>query len=278
MVSVYNSTAGISSTNLINRNDRAQHNAGSALASGKKINKASDDAASLAIATILSSDVSSLKQSATNLVQGTALLQTADGALEQAGNILGRMKSLATQANSGSLDPSAQTAINQEYQSLLGELNNLGTTTNFNGQNLVNGSFNQNFQSGSSATDTLNVDLSSVDLSSAGLGLTAGFGANPNALSTQGSAASTSNELDTAINNLSSFRSQVGSLQLGFSTRGDVVDTEIENTIAAQSALQDADIGKAQTDFTNSKLLTDLSIASAAQGKRMSSSLLQLVR
>ena len=107
-----------------------------------KINKASDDAASLAIATILSSDVSSLKQSATNLVQGTALLQTADGALNRR-EILGRMEILYKRRPNSriSLDPSAQTAINQEYQSLLGELNNLGTTTNFNGQNLVNGSF-----------------------------------------------------------------------------------------------------------------------------------------
>lgn len=278
MVSVYSSTSGISSTNQINRNDRLQNNASNSLASGKRINKASDDAASLAIASVLGSDVSSLKQSASNLVQGTALLQTADGALEQAGNILGRMKELSTMANSGSLDTNARTAINDEYQSLSSELNNLGSSTNFNGQNLVDGSFNQNFQAGTSGTSTISADLSSVDLSSSGLGLTGAFGANPNALLTQSSAAGTSSELDSAITNLSNFRSQVGAVSSSFSARGDVLETDIENTLAAQSAIQDADIGKASSDFSGSNLLRDLSIATAAQGNRMSSALLKLVR
>ena len=158
MVSMFSATSGIGSPASINRNDRTQNQNSNQLASGKKINKASDDAASLAISAVLGGDVAALKQSSTNLVQGTALLQTADGALQQAGNILDRMKSLTTQANSGGLDPSAQTAINQEYQSLLGELNNLGSTTEFNGQRIVDGTFNGSFQSGSSGTDTLSAD------------------------------------------------------------------------------------------------------------------------
>lgn len=278
MVSVYSSTSGISSTHTVNRNDKAQNAAGTQLASGKKINKASDDAASLAIAAVMGADVSALKQSATNLVQGTSLLQTADGALEQAGSILDRMKSLATQANSGSLDPNSQAAINQEYQSLLGELNNLGATVKFNGQNLVDGSFNQNFQAGTDASSTVATDLTSVDLTASGLGLTAGTGASATALSSPAAAQATASELDTAINNLASNRATVGALQSQFSTRGDVLQTEIENTLAAQSAIADADIGEASKNMAGSKLLTDLSIAAAAQGNRLSSSVLQLVR
>lgn len=278
MVSVYSSTTGISSSNQIGRNERTQTQTGNQLSSGKRINKASDDAASLAISAILSSDVSALKQSATNLVQGTSLLQTADGALEQAGQILDRMKSLATQANSGSLDPNSQNAINQEYQSLLGELNNLGATAQFNGQNILDGSFNQTFQSGTDGTDTINADLSTLDLSAAGLGLTGALGANPNALLTQASAQNTSNELDTAINNLASFRSTVGAIQSEFLKRGEVLENSINSALEANSALSDVDIGEASKNFANSRALTDLSIAAAAQGNRLSSSILQLVR
>ncbi|HOO52343.1 MAG TPA: flagellin, partial [Alphaproteobacteria bacterium] len=82
MVSVYSSTSGVGSTSQINRNDRTQNQHSNQLASGKKISKASDDAAGLAISAILGSDVAALKQSSSNLVQGTALLQIADGALD----------------------------------------------------------------------------------------------------------------------------------------------------------------------------------------------------
>ncbi|OIN86308.1 MAG: hypothetical protein AUJ12_06625 [Alphaproteobacteria bacterium CG1_02_46_17] len=277
MVSVYD-TISTSSTSYINRNDRAQSQSNTSLASGKKINKASDDAASLAISALLSSDVSTLKQSATNLVQGTALLQTADGALEQAGNILDRMRSLSSQASSAGLDTASQNAVNDEYQSLAGELNSLASDTNFNGKNLVDGTFSQTFQSGTDGTTTLQVDLSGVDLSGAGLGLSAAFGANINALSTQSSAQATTAEIDNAISNLANYRSQVGALQSSFSTQGEVVETTTENTQSANSALSDVDIGKAATDFKNSDVLTQLSVASAAQGHKMQSSLLQLVR
>ncbi len=277
MVSVYDTTS-TSSTSFINRNDRAQSQSNTSLASGKKINKASDDAASLAISALLSSDVSTLKQSATNLVQGTALLQTADGALEQAGNILERMRSLSSQASSAGLDTGSQNAVNDEYQSLAGELNSLASDTSFNGRNLVDGTFSQTFQSGTDGATTLQADLTGVDLSVTGLGLSAAFGANINALSTQSSAQATTAEIDNAISNLANYRSQVGALQSSFSTQGEVVETTIENTQSANSALSDVDIGKAATDFKNSDVLTQLSMASAAQGHKIQSSLLQLVR
>ncbi len=277
MVSVNTVTSGIY-TSSINKNNQAQSKSLGQIASGKSINKASDNAAGLAVALQLGSDVSTLKQASTNLVQGSALLQTADGGLQQAGNILNRMKELATQATSGSVDATGRTAINDEYQNLKTELDGLSTSTTFNGQKVLDGSYNNNFQAGTSATDTINADLSGVNVSASGLGLTPAAGANANALSTSTSAQATSAELDTAINKLSSYRSQVGAIQSSFTTRSDVVDTESQSLQEAQSAIQDADIAKSQTDFTNSKLLSELSIAASAQGNKMSASLLKLVR
>lgn len=279
MVSVYSSTAsGVSSTSLINRNERSANKSLAEISSGKSINKASDNAAGLAIATQLMSDVSTLRQTSTNMLQGSSLLQTADGGLDQAGNILDRMKELATQASSGSLDANARTAINGEYQNLKDELNGISSNTTFNGQNLLNGTYNNDFQAGTSSSDVISANLTSVDTSSTGLGLTAGAGDNANALSTPASAQATSAELDTAIKNLSAARSQVGSIQSSFETRGDVIDSQIENTISAQSDIMDADIGKSMSEFKNSKLLNDLSLAAASQGNNLKPSLLRLVR
>lgn len=95
----------------------------------------------------------------------------------------------------------SRTAINNEYQNLKTELDSISTGTTFNGQNLVDGSYNNDFQAGKSATDVINVDLTTVDASSTGLGLTPAVGGSATALSTPISAQATSAELDTAINN-----------------------------------------------------------------------------
>lgn len=278
MVSIASNTSGSVSNVYLNRNEKAASKSLGQIASGKSINKASDNAAGLAIATQLMSDVSTLRQSSTNLLQGSSVLQTADGALEQSGNILNRMKELSTQATSGSLDANSRSAINTEYQNLKSELDSISSNTNFNGQNLVDGSYNNDFQAGTSVTDVISADLTTVNASSTGLGLTPGVGGSATALSTPAAAQATSAELDNAINNLSAQRAQIGALQSSFSTRGEVIDSNIENTLSAQSSIMDADIGKSMSEFRNSRNMTELSLAAAAQGNNMNKSLLRLVR
>lgn len=278
MVSVSSATTNGVYTSQLNRTERDATKSLNQVSSGKAINKASDNAAGLAIATQLSSDVTSLRQSGTNLLQGSSVLQTADGALEQTGNILNRMKELSTQAQSGSLDSNSRSAVNDEYQNLKSELDKISDNTSFNGQKLVDGSYNNNFQAGASGSNVINADLTAIDSSGAGLGLTAGGAGSATALATPASAQATSAELDTAIDRVSSYRAEIGSLQSSLSTRSDVVDSETENTISAQSAIMDADIGKAMSEFKNSNLMNEAALAAAAQGNKMASSILKLVR
>ena len=278
MVSVSSATTNGVYTSQLNRTERDATKSLNQVSSGKAINKASDNAAGLAIATQLSSDVTSLRQSGTNLLQGSSVLQTADGALEQTGNILNRMKELSTQAQSGSLDSNSRSAVNDEYQNLKSELDKISDNTSFNGQKLVDGSYNNNFQAGASGSNVINADLTAIDSSGAGLGLTAGGAGSATALATPASAQATSAELDTAIDRVSSYRAEIGSLQSSLSTRSDVVDSETENTISAQSAIMDADIGKAMSEFKNSNLMNETALAAAAQGNKMASSILKLVR
>src|SRR5580692_2390058 len=102
------------------------------LSSGSRINSGADDAAGLSLVNGLQANSQALTQSATNATEGVGLLQVADGALSQVTSLLNRAVTLATEASNGTLNASQDSAANQEYQSILSEVNNIGATTTFN--------------------------------------------------------------------------------------------------------------------------------------------------
>jgi flagellin len=165
-----NTSANSALLNL-NKNAAMQEKFLNQLSSGSRINSSSDDAAGLAVAGQLQADITTLTQSARNAQQAEALLQTADGALARQGDILQRMKSLATQYNSGTVDANSRTFINSEYTALVDQLDLISSSTEFNGSNLIDGSYDQNFVVGIQAADAINVDMSGIDSTSAGLNL-----------------------------------------------------------------------------------------------------------
>src|ERR1700723_3540170 len=112
------------------------------LSSGSRINSGADDAAGLSIADGLHANEAALTQSAQNAQNGVGLLQTADGALSQVTSLLDRAVTLATEASNGTLNTSQDAAANQEYQSILSEINNIGTTTTFNQQTVFGSNTN----------------------------------------------------------------------------------------------------------------------------------------
>ncbi len=167
-------TAANSALRYLNLNASEQSSSLSKLASGSRITKASDDAAGLAIGTRIQSDVTVLSQAATNASQATAILQTADGGMARIGDILQRMKSLATQSDSGSVTNSERVYIDAEYQELLEEIDGIASSTRYNGVSLLDGSSqyssatNDGIVSSSALTDTQAADLTTT------LGVTAG--------------------------------------------------------------------------------------------------------
>ena len=189
-----------------------------------------------------------------------------------------RLKALATQSNSGSVDATARGFINTEYQGLLGEITATVTATTFNGAALIDGSYNQNFQVGIAAAATIVTNLTTVNANVVNLGLTAANGSNANAVATVALAVASSGELDTAINNISTHRANIGALISRFEYRGDVVDTQTDNLDSARSAIMDVDLAGEQTRLTSFRVLTESSIAALAQANQMKSSLLSLVR
>jgi flagellin len=144
------------------------------LSSGSKINSGSDDAAGLSLVNGLQANATALTQSQTNAQEGVGLLQVADGALSQVTNLLNRAVTLATEVSNGTLNNAQQSAANQEYQSILSEINNIGATTTFN-QQKVFGAGTVGIYTGDSSTVGASLNnLNIRGLSSTTLGDTGG--------------------------------------------------------------------------------------------------------
>jgi flagellin len=134
------------------------------LASGKRINSAADDAAGLAIANRMTSQIRGLDQAVRNANDGQALIQTAEGALDETTNILQRMRELSIQSANGTYDSGNRSTLNAEVRQLQDELTRIAETTNFNGQKLLDGSLGELvLQVGSEANQTISAEIGKLD-------------------------------------------------------------------------------------------------------------------
>ena len=133
---VLNNIAAIYAQTNLSQTQSHLQNTLTQLSSGSRINSGADDAAGLAVADGLHANVAALTQSSQNATSGVGLLQTADGALSQVTNLLNRAVTLATEAANGTLNSNQVSSANQEYQNILSEVGAIGSTTNFNGNNV----------------------------------------------------------------------------------------------------------------------------------------------
>lgn len=157
---VLNNISAIYAQNNLSQTQSSLQNVLTQLSSGSRINSGADDAAGLSLANGLGANAAALTQSATNASSGVGLLQVADGALSQVTNLLNRAVTLATEASNGTLNSSQDAAANQEYTSILAEINNIGSTSSYNG-NAVFGSstaiYTGDASTIGSSTDTLTI-------------------------------------------------------------------------------------------------------------------------
>jgi flagellin len=161
--------------NAITGNSRELSTAMERLSTGNRINSAKDDAAGLAISTRMNSQTRGLSMAIRNANDGISLMQTSEGALGEVSDILQRMRELAVQASNGTNNASDRVALNDEVQQLKSEIERIATSTEFNNQKLLDGSFkNKSLQIGDRAGQTLAVEISSARLKDLGLGGTAG--------------------------------------------------------------------------------------------------------
>jgi flagellin len=155
---VLNNLNAIYATNNLNNTNASLSKTLQQLSSGSRINSGADDAAGLSLVNGLAANSAALTQSSTNATEGVGLLQVADGALSQVTNLLNRAVTLATEVSNGTLNGSQQTAANQEYQSILSEVNNIGSTTTYNQQKVFGGA-DVSIYTGDSSTQSASIDL-----------------------------------------------------------------------------------------------------------------------
>ena len=130
-----------------------------ALASGKWINRASDDAAGMAIASRMTSQLRQADMAVRNANDGSSLVQTAEGALGSVKDMLQRMRELAVQASSGTLSDTERAYLNQESKQLQAEIDRVSKATTFNGKRVLDGSFNQNIKLGTESSENVKVTI-----------------------------------------------------------------------------------------------------------------------
>ncbi len=177
---ILNNISAIYAGNNLNNTQASLQKVLQQLSSGARINSGADDAAGLAIADGLKANEASLTQSVQNASDGVGLLQTADGALSQVTNLLDRAVTLATEAANGTLSTNQVSSANQEYQSIVTEIGNIGSTTNFNG-NSVFGSGTTSFYVGDGTATGSNFYSDSVgSLTQTSVGITAPVAASTN--------------------------------------------------------------------------------------------------
>jgi len=154
----------------ISKNNVALSTAMQRLSTGSRINSAKDDAAGLAISTRMTSQVRGLNMAVRNANDGISLMQTSEGAMDEVTSILQRMRELAVQSVNGTNNNSDRTALNDEVTQLKYEIDRIANTTQFNNQNILDGSFTgKKLQIGDKAKQTMSIDIASIQTKDLGM-------------------------------------------------------------------------------------------------------------
>ena len=244
------------------------------LSTGLRISTAADDAAGLAISERLRSQVRSLEQAKRNANDGISFVQTAEGALNEVSSILVRLRELAIQSSNGSVSGQDKDTLNEEFTSLVAEVNRIGSSTEFNGIKLLDGSSSSvDFQVGfgtTSGIDTLAVNLSpalSTSLSLQSLDIGSG-----------GTTTTALNNIDSAINAISSLRGSLGAIQNRLGSTINNLAIQVENLSAAESRIRDVDVAYETAQLTRNNILQQASISVLSQANSQPQSALSLLR
>lgn len=254
------------STNALNRVNKSLRKVLHRLATAKRINRASDDAAGLAVAEQLTTQVRGFKMATRNVSDAISALDIADGAGTQIQEMIQRQRELAIQARNDTLTDEQRQMLDVEFQTLTVEIDRIAEGTEFNTQDVANGqglaTGTAQIQVGPNAGET--VDLTAIDMTAANLGITGASIANGAAA---GAAIGT---LDNAMVSLNTQRSGIGAMVNRFeSARNNLAVAEV-NTTAAESVLRDQDMAMGLAELTRDRLLHESATTAFARYNEIS--------
>lgn len=244
----------------------AQERAMSRLSSGSRINKASDDAAGLAISENLKAQMRGVKQASRNAQDGISMIQTAEGGLSEIGNILIRLRELSVQAASDTIGERERGLVQIEYKQMLDEIDRISASTEFNGTPLLSGVGNVlEFQVGtknSSDVDRLSFNAAEADAGTQALGLDL-TGAYDKV-----TAQNSLSPIDHAISYVSGLRANFGALQNRMNSTIENIQTSTENLASANSRIRDADIAEESSELARQNIMLQAGTSVLAQANQ----------
>jgi len=254
------------------------------LSSGLRINRASDDAAGLAIAEGLKAGSSTATVAIRNANDGISVITIADQAVSQIGNVLNRLAELATQSSNGVVDNVQRSALQNEFTALNSEIERIAVTTKFNGLPLLNGQQDITFQIGFDGQSTSQLTYGAVDVRLAGMGL-AGTGSSAASYSiignteveAQSAARVALDAIQTAITSINSKRGGLGALESRLEVTINNLTVARENFKAAESRIRDVDVATEAAELTRLNILQQAGASILAQANQAPQLALQLL-
>ena len=246
------------------------------LSSGYKINRAADDAAGLSISEKMRNQIRGLNKASDNAQDGITLVQTAEGALNEVHSMLQRMSELAVQAANGTNATTDRTALNDEVQQLKTEIQRVGSTTQFNKMNILDGGFSAGtkkaLQVGANANQTISIAISTLK-SVVGSSLIGDL-----KISTATNAQSAITTVQSSIEKLSTLRSKLGAVQNRLEHTVANLDNISENTQSAESRIRDTDMAEEMVQYSKNNILQQAGQSMLAQANQANQGVLSLLQ
>jgi len=294
MISLQTNVTSLFAQQQLNQNSNFESNTIQQLTSGYRINNAGDDASGLAVANQLQANIAEFQQGVINAANGTSILQTIDGGLNNISNLLNRLQTLATESASGTFSGS-RTTLNNEFTSVLTEITrqagNIGlasaggsTTTGPIGAQQYNAAALAVFIGGGDATTTTDNQVT-VDLTNGGAGGvtvtgvdSAGLGLSAGTVDTAANATAALGLIQTAIGNLGQMQGAVGAGENLLNYATSLANSQITNLSASESSIKDANIAAEASNLAKAQTLQQSSIAALAQANSMPQAILKLLQ
>ena len=304
-MTVINTNVAASITaNALTKNERAMSQAMERLSTGQRINSASDDAAGLAISSRMTSQVNGLNMAVRNANDAISMVQTAEGAIGEIVNMLQRMRELAVQATTGTMNSTDKAAADVEFEALDAEILRVSQNTEWNGTKLLDGSLNASaataFQVGANASQTISVTFSDFSTDGAStisaqttealtttgtlVGLTqsaiGGGTANTDlaALDITSSANAAITALDYALDKTHSHLATLGSVINRLEYAADNLANVSQNTSASRSRVLDADYASETTELARTQIIQQAATAMLSQANQQAQTVLALLK
>ena len=245
------------------------------LSSGLRIQSAADDAAGMAVAEGMRAQLKGFQMAMRNANDGVSILQTAESAYQTQSDILVRMRELAVQASNDSISDTERAYVDTEFQDLIGELDRISNTTEYNGIQLLDGTAGtagtMTFQVGTrnSTNDRITMTLSDVDATA--------LGVNASGVDSLANAQGAIADIDTAMDTLATERATLGSTVNRLTMAVDHLSSTIENYGSAVSQIRDTDMSAESAEFAKSQVLQQAGVAMLAQANALPNLALRLL-